>query len=214
MYVLSYEDRIMAQLRAQLDLDRCPHCGVDRPSLTQVGQFETNNVARDNPRWWRVYLCSRCGGLVTAASAFQLGELVTELYPSVRDVDAAVPERARAYLRQALDSLSAPVGAVMLAASAVDAMLKAKGYVDGSLYTRIDKAAADHLITRDMAEWAHDVRLDANDQRHADEQAALPQAKDAERCIDFSMALAQFLFVLPSRIQRGIQAAKGTGAKK
>ena len=69
---------------------------------------------------------------------------------------------------------SAPAGAVMLAASSVDAMLKEKGYNEGSLYARIGQARDDHLITADMAEWAHEVRLDANDQRHADEAAALP----------------------------------------
>ena len=62
----------------------------------------------------------------------------------------------------------------MLAASAVDAMLKVKGYKDGSLYQRIKDAAAGHIITADMATWAHQVRLDANDQRHADESASIP----------------------------------------
>lgn len=91
----------------------------------------------------------------------------------------------------------------MLAASSVDSMLKAKGYADGTLYARIEKAMKDHVITEDMAAWAHEVRLDANDQRHADEVAALPSMDDAQRVIDFTMALAELLFVLPSRITRG-----------
>ena len=106
-------------------------------------------------------------------------------------------------------SIHAPAGAVMLTASSVDAMLKAKGYTDGSLYTRIDKAAADHLITTDMAQWAHAVRLDANDQRHADESANLPGEADAKRCIDFASALALFLFTLPARVRKGITPASG-----
>ncbi len=52
----------------------------------------------------------------------------------------------------------------MLAASSIDAMLKEKGYKVGGLYDRIKQAAKDHLITDEMAAWAHDVRLDANDQ--------------------------------------------------
>ena len=43
-------------------------------------------------------------------------------------------------------------------------MLKAKDYTEGSLYSRIDKAVEDRLITKEMAAWAHEVRLDANDQ--------------------------------------------------
>jgi hypothetical protein len=98
----------------------------------------------------------------------------------------------------------------MLAASSVDAMLKAKGYKEGSLYSRIDKAAKDHVITPEMAAWAHEVRLDANDQRHADEGAALPTGDDARRVVEFTSALGQFLFVLPSRVQRGLEAAKSS----
>ena len=92
----------------------------------------------------------------------------------------------------------------MLAASAVDAMLKAKGYKDGSLYQRIKEAAVGHIITADMATWAHQVRLDANDQRHADESASFPTREEAQRSLDFALALAEILFVLPTRVTRGI----------
>ena len=54
-------------------------------------------------------------------------------------------------MQQAHESLHVPDGPVMLAASAVDALLKAKGYKDGSLYSRINTAAQDHLMTQDMA---------------------------------------------------------------
>jgi hypothetical protein len=97
----------------------------------------------------------------------------------------------------------------MLAASSVDAMLKVKGYESGSLYSRIDKAAEEHVITLDMAAWAHEVRLNANEQRHADSAAPLPTGDDARHVVDFVVALAQILFVLPSKIQKGIQEAGG-----
>ena len=96
----------------------------------------------------------------------------------------------------------------MLCASSVDAMLKAKGLREGSLYSRIDQAAEQHLVTAGMAEWAHQVRLDANDQRHADENAPLPAQQDAKRCLEFALALAEFLFVLPAKVTRGIAETK------
>lgn len=92
----------------------------------------------------------------------------------------------------------------MLCASAVDAMLKVQGYIEESLYVRIDKAASDHLITDEMAKWAHEIRLDANAQRHADEGATLPNDKDAKLAFDFAVAFAEYLFVLPSKVSRGI----------
>lgn len=59
-----------------------------------------------------------------------------------------------------------------------------------------------------MARWAHEIRLDANNQRHADLNAALPTENDARKCIDFAMALAEFLFVLPERVERGLAEAE------
>ena len=194
-------------LQTQLDLKRCPHCNVDTPTLALRSNVESVDFTKTKKRIWGFYCCQRCGGIVTVASN-NWNEDILEQYPSGTDVDAAIPDRARAYLDQAINSLSAPAGAVMLAASAVDAMLKAKNFKEGSLYTRIDKAASEHLITAEMAVWAHDVRLDANDQRHADDEVSLPIIADAKRAVDFALALAQFLFVLPTRVQRGIADAQ------
>ncbi len=192
-------------LATKLDLSRCPHCNVDSPNLNYVGQFETVDY-QTHHRYWRIYVCGRCAGVVTA-TALGWDHDVKTIYPSSLDVSGDIPDRARAYLDQAINSLSSPAGAVMLAASCVDAMLKAKGLSSGSLYARIDQAASQHLITADMATWAHDIRLDANDQRHADTEAPLPTQDQAQKCVEFAMALGQFLFVLPARIQRGIASA-------
>jgi hypothetical protein len=91
----------------------------------------------------------------------------------------------------------------MVSASAVDAMLKVKGLSKGTLNARIDQATEQHLITPEMAAWAHDVRLDANDERHADENAASPDHAQAKRCLEFALALAEYLFILPARVARG-----------
>jgi hypothetical protein len=139
-----------------------------------------------------------------AAASADKPDLVVEYFPDAEvAIPEAVPERAWEYLRQAVESRHAPAGSVVLCASSVDAMLKSKGYKDGTLNSRIRSAAADHLITPEMAEWAHEVRLDANDNRHADESAPLPTDADALRCIDFARALGEFLFVLPDRVARG-----------
>jgi hypothetical protein len=195
--------RNMPNLTGSLILSRCPHCSIASPHLNRVHYFETNNHEGTHLRRWAIYVCGTCGGVVSACAANQ-GQPVTDYFPSSTMVDKEIPDRPREYLQQAQESLHAPSGAVMLCASAVDAMLKIKGYTDGSLYSRIEKAVEDNLITSDMATWAHEVRLDANDQRHADQAASLPTRQDALRVIEFTSALAEFLFVLPGRIQRGL----------
>jgi len=102
----------------------------------------------------------------------------------------------------------------MLAASAVDAMLKEKGLKDGRLYDRIKTAAEKHIITPEMERWAHQVRLDANDERHADESAPFPSEEDGKRCIDFAEAFGEYLFVLPARVTRGLQMTSAPPSNK
>jgi hypothetical protein len=167
-----------------------------------MAKTTTLNTLTKEARYMAVYTCGRCGGAVVAESTYEDGMAIS-IFPSPESPDAAIPERARAYMRQALASIHAPAGAVMLSASAVDAMLQAKGLRAGSLYARIDQAAAVHLITADMAEWAHEVRLDANEQRHSDIEAPMATPEDASRLLSFTAALAQFLFVLPARVASG-----------
>jgi hypothetical protein len=197
----------MPLLGSQLDLDRCPFCNVDMPNLTNKYQLVTDDYKGRKRRFWRFYICTRCGGIVTAASTGGWDIGVTEMYPSPSTISETIPEPARRYLKQALQTLNSPDSSMVMSASAVDAMLKVKGYKDGSLYTRINKAVEDHLITEEMGKWAHQVRLDANDQRHADDTAPVPIMEDAEKCVDFAQALAEFLFVLPSRVSRGMADA-------
>lgn len=197
----------MSELKEVLVIHRCPHCRVDSPMMTSKTGFKTTAHDGSNQRDWKAYVCARCGGAVLATANHQQF-LIRGMYPDASTVNEAIPLPARSYLQQALDTIHAPAGSVMLSASAVDAMLKDKGYKDGVLNTRIKQAAADHLITENMAKWAHEVRLDANDQRHADENATLPTPEDAKKSVDFALALAEFLFVLPSRVTRGLDEAK------
>lgn len=195
------------RLEEQLDIERCPFCAVHKPNLIRVWTTKTTAYNGRSPRMWHAYLCKTCGGIVTAWAEEGYSH-PRAIYPEVKGVDDAIPERAREYLNQALASVHTPAGSVILAASAVDAMLKAKGYTSGSLNSRIDKAAEDHLITKEMAQWAHEVRLDANYQRHADLDSPLPTADDAARCCEFAAALGSFLFVLPARVKVGLEATK------
>ncbi|WP_269769477.1 DUF4145 domain-containing protein [Neoroseomonas rubea] len=218
----------MAPLGKVLITDRCPHCSVAHPKLdAQWEHVSTGNLSA-LPRRWVAYECSVCGGVTLAADVvavrgersprhqFTLYDFVASygIWPQKDSAANEIPEPARRYLVQALESRHSPDGAVMLAASAVDAMLKARGLREGYLYHRIEKAAADHLITKEMAEWAHDVRLGANDPRHADEDRPHHTRESADQLVEFAKALAEFLFVLPARVTRGRKQLKEDVEKK
>lgn len=55
-----------------------------------------------------------------------------------------------------------------------------------------------------MGVWAHHVRLEANNQRHADKSVPPPTTEDAEQSLEFAEALGEFLCVLPKRVKRGL----------
>jgi hypothetical protein len=201
----------------QLQLESCPHCRRHLPTLEVVaGPIFTSALDAPQPRAWKVYACRACGGIVVAwawhrapVSNHPLGK-IEGILPQPDELSATIPDTARKYLHQAQESLHAPDGAVMLAASAVDAMLKTKDYVEGSLYSRIKLAADNHLITPDMALWAHHVRLEANNPRHVDDEEPHATPESAKQAVEFAAALANILFVLPSRVTRGLKEAGGT----
>jgi len=96
----------------------------------------------------------------------------------------------------------------MLSGSAVDSMLKEVGYEDGSIYSRINEAAEDHVITKAMGEWAHSVRIESNKPRHADLDDPHATQEMAEQSIKFAEALGEYLFALPAQIVRGKKASE------
>ena len=216
----------MGKLREFLELTSCPHCSKPHPSLQWPHQskdrdcFQTSSHDEVKKRWWGIYVCRSCGGVIAASAPVNpsndnllyAGD-ITAFYPVTQTIDESIPQKPRVFLLQAQESLHAPAGAIMLSASAVDAMLKEKNYTEGSLYERIDNAKDEHLITEDMAKWAHKVRLDANEQRHADRDVGLPTQDDAKLTFDFAMAFAEYLFVLPSKVTRGIVNTQPPRAK-
>jgi hypothetical protein len=194
----------LIKLDSHLRLAKCPHCNTNTPNLHSIlGDFQTASSDGYNIRVWQVYNCSKCGCLVTAYRN-NLSPFVMDFFPKFETADESLPAKPKRFLNEAIQSISLPTGAILLCAASIDSMLKDKGYSEGSLYKRIETAAEDHLITASMAEWAHQVRLDANDQRHADEDAELPTIDDAKRAISFAKAFAEYLYVLPAKVAKGI----------
>jgi hypothetical protein len=76
------------------------------------------------------------------------GLKVEGTHPSALAVADAVPGEAARYLKQALETKHAPDACVLMCAASIDAMLKEKGFKDGSLSKRLDEALAAQLIPK------------------------------------------------------------------
>jgi hypothetical protein len=193
-------------------ISRCPHCGVGRPQVEELSDFGI----RGNRRW-ATYTTTCCGGVLLAVgskrdTADDPPPIIETIYPGVRSAAVEIPDPARTYLQQALETLHAPDAAAVMAGSAVDAMLKNLGLIEGSVYSRIEQAVRQHILTAPMGEWAHEVRLGSNRPRHADTENPHVSPHQAEQSVEFAAALGHFLFVLSSRVEKGIEAAKADEA--
>lgn len=194
------------------NLGRCPHCGVAEPNIYPLFIHPAPVPRGDGgpPLKWGMYACATCGHALLAqalGSDAQSRSDIVRVIPRGRSAHADLPAMARRFLDQAYQTLQSPDAAAVMAGSAVDAMLKEIGYLDGSVYSRIDQALKDNRITEGMAEWAHVVRLGANRPRHADLADPHVTSDEAAQSVDFAEALGHFLFVLTARISRGIEKA-------
>lgn len=195
---------------------RCPHCAVANPVLVKLWKSD-QKLPRSTPgpvSYWALYRCTTCGNAVSAkgdpSSDFANPPAVA-LFPAPKVAHEDIPEVARNFLQQAFETLHAPDASAVMAGSAVDAMLKAKGLTEGSLYARIDAAVEQHILTEAMGDWAHEVRLGSNRPRHADEERPHVTEEEAQQSVEFAEALGNFLFVLTAKIERGIELAKSAG---
>jgi hypothetical protein len=190
-------------------LATCPYCGTGRPQIAQLGDNSVNSVRGD--RRWGIFTVTCCGGLLLAIGPkgqATANPPIETIYPNVRTAAAEIPDPARRYLQQAMETLHAPDAAAVMAGSAVDAMLKHFQLTEGSVYKRIDDAVSQHILTAAMGEWAHEVRLGANRPRHSDQENPHVSPQEVQQSVDFAEALAHFLFVLSSRVKKGIEDAK------
>jgi hypothetical protein len=177
--------------------------------------------------YWLTYKCTSCGDAVIAKlitnsytddpqqlTNSNLYQEVIETIPSLKIIPENWPQRAAKYYSQALASEHAPDGCIMLAASTVDALLKERGLTKGTLYERIEAAVKSHLLTADMGEWAHAVRLESNNPRHVDLDKPHADKEDAKNCLLFVKTLGEILYTLPARIASGKEAAEQGDGKQ
>lgn len=192
---------------ATLDgVGRCPHCAIASPNLNKVW----GDTWRTQGDGWAAYRCNTCASVIVVKLEWSGSRQMRAyaLWPDAKAAHEDIPEPGRTFLQQAFETLHAPDAAAVMAGSAVDGMLKAKGYEKGSLYERIDLALKDNVLTQGMADWAHSVRLGSNRPRHADKDKPHVSPDEAKQSVEFAEALGSFLFVLTAKIAKGIEAAE------
>jgi hypothetical protein len=192
--------------KMHIDLENCPHCQIANPLLVLHWFAPSGDIQLNGG--WGVYSCSKCLRCILTWAP-TVGE-IQHIWPQSMILPDDIPPRAHRALREAIKITGvAPSASIISSARAVEFMLDAKGICVGTgkkLYAKIEEAAAQQIIIPDMKTWAHEIRLAANDERHPDLDDATTD--EAQQCVEFALALAQNLFVLPARIKRGLEKVR------
>ncbi len=202
----------------QLNLERCPHetCGKSNPTIQRLNSVVTSDYSGLDEYRWHIYKCNSCGGIISA-KGYALAEQETtealDIYPRIISISGHIPYKPANYLKQARDSLASPSGSILCSSIAIDLMLQECGLNQDTLDEKIKAAHSDHIITEKMADWAHHVRLDANGERHTNLEEDIPNSEEALNILDLAFAFAEYLYVLPAKVQQGYDDSSSSASE-
>ncbi len=147
------------------------------------------------------------GDLASNAGAF----IVMETYPAAPETDIPqhLPDRVAKAFKEGCEILSkSPNAACAQFRRAMELGLKdlAPDVEAWKLEKRIDKLAAQGMLTESIRTWAHQLRLDGNEAVHGDEEATLAIAQAVESLTRYVLT---YLYTLPRQvaIARGEEAS-------
>ena len=191
----------------------CPHCGTRSVAFTIQHQ---NQVNPSRARWDTFAVCGRCGRGVVASfitpslhspivhskNGGSLEEALRDFFPSTPSLEAPnhTPSNVARFFKQGVDNLPGNWDAAgSMFRKTLDIGLKEKfPEIEGRLIDRIDKAAELQGLTPDLAEWAHQIRLDGNYAAHEEEPSPEVIAK---RLHVFTDLVLRYLFTLPGMLE-------------
>ena len=125
---------------------------------------------------------------------------IFDTFPKGKPLAAApdhLPENIKGLFLQAADNLKRGHfhSSTMMCRRILDIAIRTIApAVTGTLYERIERLASQNLITNDIKDWAHEVRLIGNDAAHGDD---LINKIDAHDIFYFTELFLQYVFTLP-----------------
>ena len=195
----------------------CPRCGTRRV-MFMIESWE-KILGSPSGKGDVLARCAHCARGVVATYLLDPGDTLhnklkvlgparrrpAEIAPSFPDVGAPThtPEKAAEFYRQGMENLPGnPDAAGAMFRKTLEVALKEKFPDRGkmSLVKRIAAAAKAGDLTPDLADWAHQIRIDGNDAAH--DVITVGQAKDMQV---FTELVLRYLFELPGMLKEAQQ---------
>ena len=195
----------------------CPYCGTKSVAFTISDERKVSK-----PSTWDTFAhCGHCGrGIVATFHVIDTRDLppseaaarLLSIAPKNRSAAAPehTPNNVARFFEQAMDNLPKNWDAAGgMFRKALDTGLKRRfSKIEGSLHDRIKEAAEKQMLTPEMAEWAHQIRLDGNDAAHDE----VPFSEDdAKKLAQFTQLVFLYLFTLPGMLKEAQEKTRKDG---
>jgi hypothetical protein len=200
---------------------KCPHCGTRDIGFTFVSQLSL--APRRKKEWMVLFSCNRCqGGLVIEyvwkvdygpkdpsqcnGDPSQLGYNVVTYYPNPTptNLPSHVPDALGHYFTQASEAFhnrhydaSGAMSRKVVDVS-TQKLLGEDAKKFGTINARINELASRGLLTVELKDWAHQIRLDGNEASH-DEKPYTED--DAKELVGFAELYLTYVYSLPGRLK-------------
>jgi hypothetical protein len=196
----------------------CAFCG-ENGNFERVFHGEKKKSNSDKRLNFDVYACGNCAGLVHvlwSASEWGGGLHDFRVLPwpiGKREAPQHWPNNIKRYWVQAHDTAASENwdAATVMARSALQQAVRDHGAKGSNLRAEIDDLAGRGVLPSHMKDWAHELRLLANESAHPD-NSTTPNQTDVSDILSFLDFLLVYLYTLPHDIAEYRARRKPSGA--
>ena len=189
---------------------KCPYCGSVSGKYDNVFNGMRSPIDVYGTLLVNVLKCHTCGNFTFVLWMRTAGRGIDHLVapaPKPKPEDIVGPDAwphsvgdawaqaQRGLLTRSWDS------AATMARRSVQAALREKGIKGRDLVKEITNMVTEGLITKQLADWAHQVRSIGNVGAHPDEDDVPVSEEDARDVVDFAYYFAHHLYTLPAQIE-------------
>jgi len=161
-------------------------------------------------RGFWIIRCDHCRGLILFIK--QDGKTVDQYPKKVPIIDKSVPSRVAEDYVEAIKcfDIGANRASVVMCRRALQSSVIEKGAEKDRLVDQIDELYDTQIITKDIKDWAHEIRLTGNIGAHPDEDGLEDVTpEDAEELLKFMEEYLNYVYIMPAKV-----AAKRARKKK
>ena len=168
----------------------CPHCGF-YSTISLMAYHHSHHI----------YTCDKCDGITLLI--IQNKEIVDQYPKRVPKLDPAIPTDVANDYVEAVKcfDIGANKASAVMCRRALQTSVVQKGAAKGKLNDQIDELFKKGIITEDIMNWSHEIRLTGNIGAHPDQDGlenVTPQ--DAEELIKFMEEYLNYVYIMPAKV--------------